>query len=110
MSRFATLLWYDFKLAIRDKQNIAFSFLLPVLLMVLLGFAFGRGVPFSIHVGVVDNDHSELSKAATSGMGLVDGIRLHTGSEKEELAALRNGDRTAVAVFPSGFQYGTVGF
>lgn len=109
MRRFGTILWYALKLAVRDRQNVVFSFIFPIILMTLLGFAFGRGLPFSLDIGVVDHDHSELSRGLVNGIKTVPNLKVHQGTEKTELRALRKGDRRVVLVLPTGFQFGTIG-
>ena len=78
------------------------SLILAVLSIVVFGYLF-TGSLRDLPLGVADEDQSEASRQVVQSLGDVEGIDLKAGNEREELAALKDGDRWAVMVLPPGF-------
>jgi ABC-2 type transport system permease protein len=95
----------NFKEIMRDRILIAFLIGLPVVFMLIFGFAF-RGMDIQeLSLGVVDQDNTPLSEAF-AGDYLENITALETSpynSESEALEELRFGDLDGVLIIPEGF-------
>ena len=103
MSKFLKVFTYDLKMTLRQREALFWLFLFPVLLMVVLGFVFGSSGDLKLKVGIVDLDGSQVSGAIVEVFGGIDAIVVEAGSEEEERAAIKGGDRNAVIIIPEGF-------
>lgn len=95
----------NFKEIIRDRIVIAFLIGLPVVFMLIFGFAF-RGMEMqALSLGVVDQDNTPISEAF-AGDYLENITALETSpynSESEAMEELRFGDLDGVLIIPEGF-------
>lgn len=62
MSRITTDIKYSFKETFRDRMNIFWMFIFPIILFLLFGYIFG-GQSGSITLYYQDNDGSQMSNA-----------------------------------------------
>jgi ABC-2 type transport system permease protein len=108
VSKFYKIFVYDLKMTLRQREALFWLFLFPVLLMVILGFVFGASGEVKLRIGVVDLDGSPVSEAITGFFTsedprIKDALIVETGSEDEERAALKDGDRNGIIIIPEGF-------
>lgn len=103
MSKFLKIFTYDFKITLRQREALFWLFLFPVLLMVILGFVFGSSGDLKLKVGIVDLDGSQISGVIVEAFEGIDAIVVETGSEEEERAAIKDGDRNGIIIIPEGF-------
>ncbi len=94
----------DIRLLLRNKGRIFFTFIWPIIVTVLFGFAFGggnSGDQNKVKVALVDEDNSEASRAfATS---LADSFDLTTMTRAEAENAVRRSQQTGYIVLTRGF-------
>jgi ABC-2 type transport system permease protein len=102
MKNFLKLVQADIKMTLREREALFWMFLFPILMMLILGFVFGRSGDFKLEVGIVDHDNSLISKAFTKGFESVDAIKMFEGDEKKELEELKDGNRDAVLILQKG--------
>lgn len=91
------------KMTFRNRQAMIWTFVLPVVLMVLFGLAFGKSSSLTVKVGVVDQAKNALSKQYINGLEKISSFNITKGSRQEELDAMKAGNRAVVVVLPKGF-------
>jgi ABC-2 type transport system permease protein len=101
MKSFLKLLRADFRQFLRDRVAMFFTFLFPVIFMLIFGFVFADS-DVSYNIGLVDEDHSEVSAGIAASLQAVPPFKVSQGTLDEELSALRSGDLHAVILLPSG--------
>jgi ABC-2 type transport system permease protein len=91
----------------RSPTLIAMSLAMPIMQLVVLGYAFGGNVKH-LHVGIVDHDHGvpavrirELAQAVTSGAGTFDTTQY--ADEGVALQDLRDGRINGVLTIPPDY-------
>src|SRR5205814_953702 len=91
----------------RSPMLIVMAMILPIVQLVILGYAFGGNVKH-LKVGIVDQDHGlpavkirELSGAVASGARTFDTVEY--ADQGEALADLRNGRINGVVTIPPDF-------
>jgi ABC-2 type transport system permease protein len=89
------------KMFFRQKEAIIWSIIFPVFMMTLFGLAKFGGIG-RVNCGLVNIAGNPGSKLVESLNG-VSSLRVHEGSEAEELAQLQKGERDIVLVIPVGF-------
>ncbi len=101
MRAFAVTVVMLFKHYFRDRSSLFWGMVFPLLLMGLIGLAFGRGENISFAVGLVDEGGGPVSQGLRRGLAQVSVFRL-TDEENQPAAldALRRGRRTLVVVIP----------
>jgi len=100
MNRFRSLTIANIKMTFRARQALFWNLAFPIIMLVLLALVLGNGGGFGVTVGVVGDSHNPITAAARQALGDIKDVTLKTGSEAEERAALKNGDRDAVLVIP----------
>jgi ABC-2 type transport system permease protein len=103
MNKFLKIFVYNLKMTLRQREALFWLFLFPVLLMVILGFVFGSSGEVKLRIGVVDLDSSLVSREILKAFEGIDAIIVETGSEEEERAAIKDGDRNGIIIIPEGF-------
>lgn len=88
------------KMFLRQREAILWTILLPLFMIFLFSFVQFRDFD-TITLGVVNHSRDTL---LVSSLKEVSAFRMQTGSEQDELAALKKGDRALVLVIPSHFQ------
>jgi ABC-2 type transport system permease protein len=101
--KFYKMFTYNLKMTLRQREALFWLFLFPVLLMVILGFVFGSSGEVKLRIGIVDLDDSTISQGIVEAFQGVDFFVIETGSEEEERAALKDGDRNGIVIIPEGF-------
>jgi ABC-2 type transport system permease protein len=107
MSRRFEVFWHLFvasgKTFIRDRTAVFFSLFLPLVIMLIFG-VLNFGAAAELEVGIVDEAGTASSQGMTAAFGEVPILTISEGSRDEELAALEEGDRAVVVVFPAGWE------
>lgn len=103
MSTFLLLVRTNFMMAIRQRSLIISSLGLAVISVLVFGFLFGNNGASKTQLGVVDEDHSQVSAQMVSQLQKNDSFTVYTGSENEEQQALKDGNRDAVLFITPGF-------
>ena len=101
MKALGTLTYYTGIQFARDKVALFWTLAFPVVLMVIIGFAFGESGTASLPVGLVIEDRGPAGQAVAGALAGISLFEVSTGSQEEELAALNKGDRRAVFVIPA---------
>jgi ABC-2 type transport system permease protein len=103
MSTFLSLVQTNFMMVIRQRSLIISSLGLAVISVLVFGFLFGNNGASKTQLGVVDEDHSQVSAQMVSQLQKNDSFTVYTGSENEEQQALKDGNRDAVLIIAPGF-------
>ena len=90
----------------RNRLLVITSLGLALISIFVFGWLFGSDGSAQLRLGLVDEDHTSVSVQLTSQLRANDSLRLHTGSQSAEVAALRAGNRDAVLVITPGFGAG----
>ena len=107
MAQRLEIIWHLFvasgKMFIRDRTAVFFSFFLPLVIMLIFG-VLNFGEAAELDVGVVDEAETTSSAAMIGAFEQVPILVVSEGTLDEELAALEEGDRSLVLVFPEGWE------
>ncbi|MCF7804683.1 MAG: ABC transporter permease [Candidatus Marinimicrobia bacterium] len=89
---------------IRDPRSLILIMVLPLLMMVLYGYAINMDVK-NVKLGVLDNDHSWASREVIRGFGGTDFFEIfgYYDSRNAIRQAVESGAIKGVLVFPAGF-------
>ncbi|MBI3997658.1 MAG: hypothetical protein HY355_01405, partial [Armatimonadetes bacterium] len=92
-----------FRMYFRDRSSVFWGTVFPILLMTLIGLAFGRVDTLTLAVGVVEEGESgPAARLVRAGLAQVPAFRLADESSLEDaLKALRAGRRVLVVVIPA---------
>jgi ABC-2 type transport system permease protein len=72
-------------------------------LALIFGWLFGGSGTLKLRLGVVNDDTSPLGARVLTQLQQTSSLQVFTGSQDEEMQALRNGSRNAVLVLPASF-------
>lgn len=90
-----------FRMFFRDRTSVFWGIVFPLLLMSLIGLAFGRTNSISYTVAFVDQGGGLLARGVRQGLAQVPIFKvLDDTSEADAVAALRAGKRVLVVVVP----------
>ncbi len=107
MAQRLEIIWHLFvasgKMFIRDRTAVFFSFFLPLVIMLIFG-VLNFGEAAELDLGVVDEAETTSSAAMIGAFEQVPILVVSEGTRDEELAALEEGDRSLVLVFPAGWE------
>jgi ABC-2 type transport system permease protein len=103
MRTFLATLIAQLRMLLRNRTLLITSLGLALISIFVFGWLFGNGNDPQLRLGIVDHDNSATSQQIATQLGASDSLRVSTGSDDEELQALRAGDRDAVIVIGSGF-------
>ena len=103
--KFLELAKRNLKETYRDPLALGFLLGFPLLFMLLLGLAFGGETTSTFPIGVVDNDHTQISQAFTDeALAEVPALKVSTYDDTTKaLKDLKFGDLKAYVVIPAGF-------
>ncbi len=89
----------------RDKTSFILLLLSPVLLLVTMGYAFSIDIK-DVGIGVLDQDHSGLSRQFAAQLGSTDALRLEQWPQNldEVETLLMRSKAKAVVIIPAGFE------
>ncbi len=101
------IFWHLFvasgKMFIRDRTAVFFSFFLPLVIMLIFG-VLNFGAAAELDLAIVDEAETTSSAAMIDSFEQVPILTVSEGSLDDELAALEEGDRSLVLVFPEGWE------
>ena len=106
MQGFGTLLRASVTMLRRNRMLLVTSLGLALISIFVFGWLFGGSGSVKLTLGVVDQDGSAAATQLVSGLQRSGSLTVKTGTQDEELRALRDGDRNAVIVLPPGFGEG----
>lgn len=102
MRAFWTTLTLSFRMYFRDRTSVFWGIVFPLLLMGLIGVAFGRSDSISYTVSFVDHGGGMLAQGVRQGLSQVPVFKIvDDPSEADALAALRAGRRVLAVVVPA---------
>lgn len=95
----------EFRQIIRDKRILMICFLMPVLLMALVGYAYTNDIKH-VTLAIVDEDMTPTSIQFTNQLLLIDTFHVtYTAQNREQAEALIRDGKVRAAVFvPKGFE------
>lgn len=107
----AAVIRKDLVLLMRDKMNLFFTIVFPIMMGLLFGSMFaGGGKEMRLNVAVVDQDHSKSSQTFVKNLKGTEGISVQEIDDVDQGRDLvRQGKKTAVIVLPKGFGSSTTG-
>lgn len=95
----------NFRDFIRDKGSLFFTFLFPVILMLLFGFIFSGSDSASYDIYLQDNDMTPVSENLTLNLSLVKAFDIHRVSPDRDIKRIVEDEKAGfVIVIPEGFQ------
>jgi ABC-2 type transport system permease protein len=95
----------DIKTFFRERGTIFWTIAFPILILLLFTAIFGRNIPFSANIGVVDNDGTGAALPIITGLNSTSGpfaVRSFA-NETEALRELNATNIRAVLIFPAHF-------
>lgn len=103
--RFAVAFHREWQRLLASPWDLAMVTWVPALAVALLWWMFSAGLPRQLPIGVLDQDHSSLSRQLVRQLRASPGLRLaNTSGDQAQLAhALRRGDVYAVVAIPADF-------
>ncbi|MCX7912225.1 MAG: ABC transporter permease [Dehalococcoidales bacterium] len=103
MKRALILALNEVRLYLRDKGDLAFTLLLPIVTFALMYGAFGGASRFNATAYVVDEDGGMYARSLVEGLGRVEGVKVSMLSTEKALARLQDADLNFVLFIPAGF-------
>jgi ABC-2 type transport system permease protein len=85
----------------RDKTALFWTLALPVMFIIIFGIIFSGEDDISFDIGLVNEDGT-ASAQLVAGFQQIEAFDIKEGAREDELAALEDGDRSAVIVIPAG--------
>src|SRR6187200_790762 len=104
MKKIIALATKDLRVMLRNRGRLFFTFIWPIIVTVLFGFAFGGGndgEQGKVQVAIVDEDGSDGSRAFTKA--LEESFELTPMTRADAENAVRRGQRTGYIVLTNGF-------
>lgn len=93
----------EVRLYLRDKGDLAFSLLLPIVTVALIYAAFGGTTQFQVDAYVVDEDNGTYSALLIDNLAAVDGVDVKLLKASEADKELDESDILLVLFIPDGF-------
>lgn len=89
-----------------DRWDFAMTFVVPMLAIGLIWWVFSAGLAQRLPIGVLDSDHSALSRQAVRMLQASQGldVQQHYQNMAQVEAAMRSGHVAAVLVVPAGLE------
>jgi ABC-2 type transport system permease protein len=105
MRGFFTFTIMNLKMYLRDVQMVFWTMMFPIILMSLLGVAFGAIGDVTFNVAIIDNDDSETSKMFIDTLKDVSSLDVSTPSKLSDARSeMKNGDMDLIIVIPADFE------
>lgn len=99
----STIVRFELKKIFKQKSMIFWTFILPILFIVLFASIFGN-MEYSFDVHYMDQDKSPASKDFIKHISSVDGFNVLKETDKEKvLSDIKNGKTTTFITIPKGF-------
>lgn len=89
----------NLKMFLRNRQSLFFTLIMPFIFIGIFGLIGFDKVP-TIDLGVVTTNPSPTTTQFVDSLGKIDVLNIHRGSEADETAALKKGDRALVMIVP----------
>lgn len=87
---------------LRDRSNVFFVFLMPMMLILVFGAAFGGGA--DSRVGVLATGVGPLGEELADGIGAIDGVAVSRWEDRADLTrAVERGRVEAAVIIPAGY-------
>ncbi|MGH2518034.1 MAG: ABC transporter permease, partial [Ktedonobacterales bacterium] len=103
MKAFFALLRAGVVMLRRDHVLLISSLGLALISIFVFGWLFGGSGTPKLQLGVVNDDASPLGARVLAQLQHSDSLKVYTGTQDEEVQALRDGNRNAVLVLPATF-------
>jgi len=87
------------KMFLRNRQALFFTLFMPFIFIGIFGLIGFDKAP-TIDLGIVVNKPTPATQGFLDGLKNVAALKIHTGSEVDERAALQKGDRALVMIMP----------
>lgn len=104
MSVFFTITAATLKMLVRNKQSLFFTWVLPLCLMLVIGFV-TQSNDLQIRVGVVYDHANTSAQTVVDAMKQVEALEVTEGTAEEERAQLADNKRDLVVEFSPTFSY-----
>src|SRR5262245_7276980 len=104
MSKVIALALKDLRIMPRVKAGLFFTFVWPIIVTVLFGFAFGgdrSGAQSKVRIAVVDEDNTDASRAFLKK--IEESFELTPMTRADAVTAVRRGQRTGFVAIKPGF-------
>ena len=108
MTAFGAVFVARYKQFIRDRAALFFSFIFPIIFILLFGWAFQNMGSQTFKIGLADEGSPQITAYITQGLEsvVIEGdqkvFKTESGDLDDLLASLRNGDLDAVVDVPAG--------
>ncbi len=93
------LTWASIKMLVRNKQALFFTLVMPFIFIGIFGLIGFDKTP-TIDLGVVTVKPTPSTAQFIDSLGKIGVLKIHRGSETDETAALKQGDRALVMIVP----------
>ena len=106
MKAFASVFTAQYRQFIRDRAALFFTFIFPIMFIVIFGWAFSGGGVQTFDIGFVDPGSSQSGRIIANSLGNVTIVEekvfeIEEGDLDKELQMLRDGKLDAVVVLPA---------
>ncbi len=102
MTAFNKLLVANFKMFVRDKTALFFTFAFPIIFIVLFGMVFGGSNEVNYNIGLVQEDESTTATHIAEAFNNIPIFTISEDDLQTSLDKLKRGDLAAVVVIPTG--------
>ncbi len=95
----------EMKIMIKEKGNLFFLIIMPIMFIVLFSSVFGNIGDSSMTVHYVDQDHSKASKEFLHHIDQIDGFEIKHGDSSldSQVQQIKDGDMSSLLVIPQRF-------
>lgn len=102
MSAFLAMLGTSVKMFVRNRGAVFFGVAFPLILMGLIGAAFGGADSIQFTVSFVDEGNAQVARPLLAGLRQVPVFKIVEEDRASALARLREGERSLVVIVPAG--------
>ncbi|XUX01378.1 MAG: ABC transporter permease [Dehalogenimonas sp.] len=102
MTAFTKLLVANFRMFVRDRTALFFTFAFPLIFIGLFGMVFGGSNSVNYKIGLVQEDASIISQHMADGFKQIPIFTVSEDTLDNSLNSLKKGDLSAVVVIPAG--------
>lgn len=103
MQKFWSIALTTLKILVRNKQTLFFTGIMPLLIMVVIGYVTQSGSSGKLSLGIVYAESNPEAKMVVETLKKIETLEITTGSEVDEKAALEDNKRDSVIVLPENF-------
>lgn len=101
MRAFAAMLGTSIKIFVRNRAAVFFGVAFPLILMGLIGVAFGRTDSLQFTVSFVDEGNAQVARPLLASLRQVPVFKIVAEDRASALVQLREGDRSLVVIVPA---------